>query len=83
MEQHKFDKYRRIKDLMESGDVVPFVVEATGRLGERAQQSLESITETRPVLHNRFIDQLNVVVNQASGQIQYNLRNRLAGSAQG
>ena len=83
MEQHKFDTYRKIRGLVESGNVVPFVVEATGRLGERARQFLESIAETRPDLRNRFVDQLNVVINHASGQIQYHLRDRLTGPAQG
>jgi hypothetical protein len=80
LERAKIKKYRKVRGLVESGNFVPFIVEATGRLGDKASNYLALLTETRPDLRNRFIDQLNVVLNHASGQIQFHLRNRLVRS---
>jgi hypothetical protein len=77
MENKKLERYSTVRGLVESGNLVPFVVEATGFLGKRASSFLDRITDTRPDLRNRFIDQMNVVLNHAIGQMHYHLRDRL------
>lgn len=77
-EQQKEAKYAHIPELLNTDTLVPFVVEATGRIGPKAWAFLEQLTTpANTAALTSFVIQVGAIVNRFNGRQVLTLRENL------